>query len=528
MQKILFSFCAVVLSLCCIAQPQKVSSKIQEALVFLQGAEITREAKVNLQSGQNNISLTGLCGSIDYESIQISGIGSAKISYLNLEQDYLSEVEIPGDIKKLLDEYEDQKFKLEIRQKVKDAYQEEKKLLLANQKILGENSKLAVEDLTEMADLYRNRLKEVELKILDISREEKELQERVNKLGNQLGSWKQLPNKVQNSLEIGLYSPSAQSLTLRISYLVSSAGWAPTYDLIANDGENEVSLVYKASVHQSTGVNWDNISLNFSTGRPLNSGTLPELYPDYVHLLQQANIRGARTQELKSKMYSMAEAENAEIALDEVQFGYNMDNTGVNTLFKAQGKHSISTFGKMVSVSVNEIKLKAKYEYLAIPKISQNAFLTAVVSGYEDQGLLEGPVKTYYKGALTGSSYIYPNSAENELKFSLGVDNQIAVERKAVKDLSKGAGIITGNKKSFHYKITVKNNRNRSVKLLVKDQVPISKNAEVEVSIEDLSGAKHDTENGSVSWNIEIPAAGSESLDLKYSIKYPKGERINH
>lgn len=501
-------------------------SNISEVLVYLQGAEITREAKINLTAGLNNIELKGLSGNIDPNSVQISGLGDAKISYVNLDRDYLSEVEIPASIKPLLDELDEDEFKLEIRRKVLNAYQEERSLLLANKNMLGNQSNLKVPDLVEMANLYRSRLKEIELKNLEISREIKDLQERIQKLRNQLGSWQKLPNSSQNSLAIGLSSSSATSKTITIKYFVYSAGWKPTYDIIASEGSDKIKLVYKATVNQSTGINWDNVSLSFSTGAPMQAGSLPQLYPEYVQILDKnnVNIRGARS-------FAKAETmEMEEVVMEDMEANYNlaeMSTGNVNTYFKSNAKHSITSYGKPVSVAINEVSLDAKYEYLAIPKVSQEAFLSAKVTGYEAAGLLPGSANMYYQDALTGSSYIDPNSNDEFLQLSLGKDPQISVERKAIKDLSKDGNLISSNKKSYHFSIQVKNNKSRKVNLLLKDQIPVSRNAEVQVVLESSDGAKLDPETGALSWNLDLAPGELKKLTFKYYIKFPKGEKIN-
>ncbi|TXC81342.1 DUF4139 domain-containing protein [Luteibaculum oceani] len=518
-------FLLSLLSICLTAvygQNKNLDAPIKEVLVYLEGAEITRSAKVSLSPGQNNFVIKGISGFANPQSIQLSGLGNGKISYVNMERDYLSDISVPADVQGLLEKHDETDFKLAIRKRVLNAYSEEKKLILSNQKILGEDSDLSVEDLVKLADLYRNRLKEIELKTLEISREIRDLEKELKKVSNQLGSWKTLPDQSQQALEIGLYSSSAASIDLEIKYLVYNARWEPTYDVIAGSNQSKIKLVYKAMVSQRTGVNWDNVQLNFSTGTPTVGAFLPELYPDYVEIIKNQPVTA------RAAYNKMELAADMEMVEEEGLYRKTSRAAGnVNTYFETSGKHSIASFSKGIAVGLSELDLNAEMEYLAVPKVSNEAYLAAMVGGFESEALLPGNARMYYEGTLSGSSYINPLATDEKLKLSLGRDPQIAVSRKSVLDRSKEGNLISSNRKSFHYQIQLKNNKGKAIQIKVLDQIPLSRNQEVEVITEDISGASLNKDTGELTWNINLGPSESKTLNLKYYIKFPKGEKIN-
>ncbi len=498
-------------------------SSITDVLVYRSGAEITRTASVNLSAGSNDLVLKGLSRNIDAQSIQISGLDGAQINYVNLERDYLSEVPIPSDIQELLDQHEDSQFKLNIRKRVATAYAEEKKLLLANQKVLGDESELTVTDLVQLADLYRTRLKEIELKSLEIENEIEELSTTVKKLERQLGSWKNLPDQSQNTLSIGLQSATSKSLSLQVQYLVYDAGWNPSYDIIAKNNSQSLDWVYKAQVSQSTGVNWDKVNLSFSTGSPSASGNLPQLSTDYVDIVRPQPVSQSTRENVK---LVTADLISSQVQSDKYP-GFKATEGNVNTYFSTSNTYSIRSYGKPVSVALDTRQLEASFQYIAIPKVNTAAYLSANVSNFERLSLLPGEANMYYEGALTGSAYIDPNSVDGALQLPLGKDPQVAVERKAVNDVSKGGNLISSNKKSFHYEIVVKNNKRSKIAVKVQDQIPVSKNTDVAVTLLESSGAAQNGQTGILTWNIDLDPGASKTLTLKYEIKFPKGERIN-
>jgi len=59
---------------------KNVPSKIEEATVFFQGAELIHSASAALQKGSNEISISGLRPNIDRNSIKIKTTGGVLVS----------------------------------------------------------------------------------------------------------------------------------------------------------------------------------------------------------------------------------------------------------------------------------------------------------------------------------------------------------------------------------------------------------------------------------------------------------------
>ena len=80
----------------------------------------------------------------------------------------------------------------------------------------------------------------------------------------------------------------AGTFTLEISYLVTSAGWNPQYDVRVKmnekDSTGEVELSYIGMVQQNTGENWENVELALSTARPSLAAKIPDLKPWYLNV----------------------------------------------------------------------------------------------------------------------------------------------------------------------------------------------------------------------------------------------------
>jgi hypothetical protein len=79
----------------------------------------------------------------------------------------------------------------------------------------------------------------------------------------------------------------------------------------------------------------------------------------------------------------------------------------------------------------------------------------------------------------------------------------------------------------FAYEIKVKNNKKDKISLTIEDQLPISSNDDIAVKQIDISGGKVNQETKIITWEVDVEAGKSVSKKMIYSVRYPKGSRIN-
>jgi hypothetical protein len=77
------------------------------------------------------------------------------------------------------------------------------------------------------------------------------------------------------------------------------------------------------------------------------------------------------------------------------------------------------------------------------------------------------------------------------------------------------------------YDIVVKNNKKIPINIEILDQIPVSKQAEISVELEEKSGAQYSADFGKLLWRLDIPAFSSKTLRFKYWLKYPKDKVVS-
>jgi len=87
--------------------------------------------------------------------------------------------------------------------------------------------------------------------------------------------------------------------------------------------------------------------------------------------------------------------------------------------------------------------------------------------------------------------------------------------------------MLGGKKKvDMGIQITVKNKKKLEVQLMLEDQVPISSDESIEVSVKEISGAIKETETGKLTWRESIPSGDTKVFKIKYEVKYPKSKPL--
>jgi uncharacterized protein (TIGR02231 family) len=507
-------------------------SRISNVTVFLSKAQVTREFRSRLDAGKTDFIVKGLTSQLDPQSIQVEGKGNFTILGIVHQQNHLSEVNMPRSLRNLRDSVEYLQRQIVIETSQKEILNKEEQMLLSNQKIGGANQNLTVAELRSMADFYRTRLSDIVMSRMKQDVLIKKLNERLVKVQRQLNEENELYLRNTSEIVISVSAPASTIVDVVVNYVVANAGWYPVYDLRATNTKSPVQLSYKANVFQSTGENWNGVKLKLSTANPSLGGVKPELYTWQLSLYHPLRFSKGKVAAVETKSapsvadgyFSKEEvAAPAETTADYVR----TIQTSLNTEFEIGLPYTIASSSKPTLVDIRQHEMKADYSYSAAPKLDADAFLMARSTGWEEFSLLPGEANIFFEGTFVGKSYIDPNNIRDTLSISLGRDKRIVVKREKLKDFSSRKLIGTNQRESFAYEISVRNTKNEPVKITIEDQVPVSQNSQIEVTVTEIGGAKYNKDTGKLSWDIALQPNETKKVVYKFEVKYPKDANVS-
>lgn len=514
-----------------------VKSGIKEVIIYQQNAKITREAAVSIPAGITEIVMEDLTSSIIQNSLQVDIEGKAILLSATSRINYMFGQKESPRIKELRDSLELVDNEIHWLQDQKIVYQGEEKVINDNNKLGSEQEGLNVEELKQLVVFYRSRLFEVKKEILKIDKQIKELMLAKSRIQNQLSELNSTRNKPTGEVIINVSSNISTKIDLRLSYLTPNAGWFPVYDIRADGTDKPLKLIYKANVYQKTGYDWENIKLTVSTGNPTVNNNRPIMYPWYIDFYVPPADLGYKQSQLKSAERSQMmqlniaqeafELEEQDVAIREMpEYRVSETTSQMAAEYNIEVLQDIPSDGKEHLVAMMEYKPDVDFTYHTIPKLNDGAFLLAKVPDYGKYNLLPGQANLFFQGMYVGQSTVNPVTTADTLLVSLGRDNKISVKRNQLKDFASKQ-VIGGNiKETKGFEIFVRNNNVFPVNLEVLDQIPISKNKEIEVQLIDNGGAEYMEDYGKLLWKLDLKSGQTQNIRFVYSVKYPKDKKI--
>lgn len=209
------------------------------------------------------------------------------------------------------------------------------------------------------------------------------------------------------------------------------------------------------------------------------------------------------------------------------ELGVVIDTGITNTRFEIDKAYSIPSDGDVTVIEIDKFSVPAKYNYFAAPVLNENVFLTAKVGNWEQYNLLPAEANVYFEGSYSGKTNINPGATTDSLTISLGVDPNIVVKRTQKKDFKKTTFI--GNNKVVYkgFEIEVKNNKQANIQLTLIDRIPITQNKSIKLDDIETGTSEYDKEKGLLKWIIDLASGEIKKVEHSYSVKYPKGKRVN-
>ena len=237
-----------------------------------------------------------------------------------------------------------------------------------------------------------------------------------------------------------------------------------------------------------------------------------------------SQIRGARNQE---QYYYVDGIKVQGDPVDATNYISNSIKTSVTNLeYTIDIPYTIPSDGEDYSIKMKDVSIPVKYTYHAVPKLDEDAFLTAELTNWTALNLLPGKSNIYYQGTYIGESRIDTEKASDTLSISLGRDRNIVVKREGNKELFDKRVVGNYIKETVGWNITVRNNKDAKINIVIEDQFPISERKSIEVDRIDYSGAKLNDKTGKLLWEMELNANEKKELKFNYLVKYPKFSNI--
>ena len=387
-------------------------------------------------------------------------------------------------------------------------------------------------------------------------------------------------------INAGIQDLTGEGGVIRVRYLIPRAFWYPHYEVDVDAESGTMQLRAFAIVKQSTGEDWPEVPVHFSTSTPEQGSDLPELAslilkrdrylaPDDSRVLDRRIQARPRKEALRTLKPATAFYAGEEFTLDfaeedklgdmdlpqlrggrvrfdglldeQIMHGFAlrgsdekqvmniaaptqlllpmMSNRGFLRVFQSVKPEAIPSDGQSHRLLYSVKNLNFTEERICIPELNLAVFRRIIASLSGTDPLLRGTVSVFLGEDYLGQAVIDTTAPGENLELDLGVDGQLVVERiqRESEDeiglFSKAALFDTD------LELTVSNYHTESVKLLLRERIPFTESDSLKIRIDrtksDPLPEGLDSDDGLLSWEIELQAGESEQIRLKWSIEAP-------
>jgi uncharacterized protein (TIGR02231 family) len=203
---------------------------------------------------------------------------------------------------------------------------------------------------------------------------------------------------------------------------------------------------------------------------------------------------------------------DAELATATIEAG------ATSASFKIATTASVPSDNSPQKVPITTVTLKTNPEYLTVPKRQATAFLTAKVVNSSDFPLLAGAMNVFLDGTFVATSGL--RTVMSGEKFH--ADEGIGVKYKRVNKFTEDTGLTNSGKRiTYEYLLTIQNNKRTAERVIVADQVPLSRNEKIVVKLHSPDAKEvKPTDEGTLKWTLDLKPGEKRELTVKFAIEF--------
>lgn len=497
---------------------KEMACTITNADLYLSGAELYAKSEVSLEKGVHTLVVKNITSSMMQNTLKVKTSQGVNMLSINTVVDHMGSITHNEKEQKLIDRKKEIEKEQEMLGIDLSTLTEELQIIdlyIRNNSEKNEKGQ-SLEEIKNVISYYSNQRKEIRQKTYTIEQKISALNEELEKIKLQLSE--ETAHKSKNNMQIEMIVEVAVSGSkqFEISYFVNNCGWTPLYDIKADSKEKPITFVYKANVWQSTGTDWNNIAISLKSSQPTQNQNRPILSPQYVNFGQPRNDYHVN----KSRGNSM------EISMDSYIDDAIVIQSDINIIYDIIGKQTIKGNGKPSVIHVTKQEVNGRFVYHTVPKVNEKVFLLAYIPQWQNLNLISGNASVYLADAYIGQIYLNEKFTADEYPISFGEDKRVVVKRMREQYLATENKLSSDKRIQTGYKITVRNQLKTDLEIEILDQIPVSNQNTIKVTLTNQGNAELTENIGLLKWNIPVKAGETKEVSFEYEIRHPKEKTI--
>lgn len=307
-------------------------------------------------------------------------------------------------------------------------------------------------------------------------------------------------------------SDKKQRVNFEINQYLQEANWRPYYIIQSNGIKSPLKISYKSKIRQNSGTDLKNVPVKLINGSFSSE--------DKPYELDRWFLRTENGGTISNQAFRSPYERDNNVAQYAVMAETRVSQKAIKTEILLDKSVVIPTDIE-ITEDIDQFEVSTRYKYFTTPKLEKKTYLLAYIKDYAKYNLLPGNADIIIEDTQVGSVSIDPNQLTTEMLISLGSDPNVLTKRELVKKDTKSVG----NKQkleTYLYEITVKNNKDTTVNLELKDQIPLATDDKVKIELINQDQAKYEASTGFLIWNFDIKPNETRTIKFGFTVTLPE------
>jgi uncharacterized protein (TIGR02231 family) len=200
-----------------------------------------------------------------------------------------------------------------------------------------------------------------------------------------------------------------------------------------------------------------------------------------------------------------------------------VDLSSAAVTYRIPGMVTIPADGSPQKVTIVNYRLEASLDYVAAPKLVEDAYRRARMNNTSQYTLLPGMANLFAGDEFIGSSHLELTAPQGEIELYVGVEDRLRVKRELKRrEVDKK---LIGSRRRLHYgyEIEVENLLPLPVEVTLHDQLPVARHEEVKVRLESASPQPAEqSELNLLDWKLNLAPNEERQVRFDFNIEYPQ------
>jgi uncharacterized protein (TIGR02231 family) len=215
------------------------------------------------------------------------------------------------------------------------------------------------------------------------------------------------------------------------------------------------------------------------------------------------------------------QAFEASLAVEEAA----VSDSGAALTYALSGRPTVPGNGEPRKVTVATLRLRPDVTYVTAPKLEPVCYRQAEIRNDTAFTLLPGMAQLFEGGEYLGATRLDMTVPGQVFALALGADERLRVERRlAAREVDKAFIIGDRRRIRYAYTIEVENLRDGPQVVLVRDQLPVSRDEQIKVKLEGAEPRPNQhSELNLLEWKLVLDRGSRQLVRFDYSVEHPRG-----